>query len=58
MNNTNDVRPYFEMPRKNIVIVDNWPVGAVVGKIFATDKDSDEYSFSISGNATKCELFF
>uniref|UniRef100_A0AC34QGT9 Cadherin domain-containing protein n=1 Tax=Panagrolaimus sp. JU765 TaxID=591449 RepID=A0AC34QGT9_9BILA len=53
LNNTNDVRPYFEMPRKNIVIVDNWPVGAVVGKIFATDKDSDEYSFSISGNATK-----
>ncbi|KAE9553725.1 hypothetical protein FO519_003080 [Halicephalobus sp. NKZ332] len=52
----NDNRPVIKSSRKNFNVVDNWPIGAEVGRISATDKDSNEngrISFSISGPATK-----
>ncbi len=40
----NDHSPEFPRPRYSAEVVENWPIGATVVKVSATDKDSEENS--------------
>jgi hypothetical protein len=52
----NDNRPMIESSNKHLEIVDNWPIGTLLTKVVANDKDEGHnkmVNFTLSGSASK-----
>ena len=49
----------IEIFNKHLEVVENWPIGTLLTKVVATDKDESNKEFvhfSLTGPASKCRL--